>query len=72
VPELPVVTVYVDLLQKRIVGRRFVRAIVKSPFLLRSAEPSLGATFEKTVREILRAERGSLSASRRISGWCCI
>jgi formamidopyrimidine-DNA glycosylase len=54
VPELPDVSVYVEALQKRIAGRRFVRAIVKSPFLLRSAEPPLSATYEKNVVEIRR------------------
>jgi formamidopyrimidine-DNA glycosylase len=54
VPELPDVNVYVEALRKRIVGRKFVRAIVKSPFLLRSAEPPLSATFEKVVHDIRR------------------
>ncbi len=53
-PELPDVSVYVEALQKRIVGHRFVRAIVKSPFLLRSAQPPLSATYEKNVQEIRR------------------
>ncbi len=53
-PELPDVSVYVEALQKRIVGHRFVRALVKSPFLLRSAEPPLSATHGKMVREIRR------------------
>ena len=46
--------VYVEALRTRIDGHRFVRAIVKSPFLLRSAEPPLSATFEKTVHDIRR------------------
>ena len=54
VPELPDVSVYVEALQKRIVGHRFVRALVKSPFLLRSAEPPLSATYEKMVVEVRR------------------
>jgi formamidopyrimidine-DNA glycosylase len=54
VPELPDVSVYVEALQKRIAGHRFVRAIVKSPFLLRSAEPPLSGTYEKNVLEIRR------------------
>ncbi|HLI81840.1 MAG TPA: DNA-formamidopyrimidine glycosylase family protein, partial [Candidatus Binataceae bacterium] len=41
-------------LQARIAGRRFVRALVKSPFLLRSAQPPLSATYGQTVREIRR------------------
>jgi formamidopyrimidine-DNA glycosylase len=54
VPELPDVTVYVEALQTRIAGRKFIRVLVKSPFLLRSAEPPLSVTFGKTVREIRR------------------
>jgi len=54
VPELPDVSVYVEALQKRIVGRKFVRAIVKSPFLLRSAEPPLSATFDRMVNDVRR------------------
>lgn len=53
-PELPDVSVYVEALQARIVGRKFVRALVKSPFLLRSAEPPLSATYARMVREIRR------------------
>ncbi len=53
-PELPDVNVYVEALRTRILGRQFVRAIVKSPFLLRSAEPPLSATFDKTVRDVRR------------------
>jgi formamidopyrimidine-DNA glycosylase len=54
VPELPDVNVYVEALQRRIVDHRLVRAIVKSPFLLRSATPPLSATYEKSVLEIRR------------------
>jgi len=54
VPELPDVTVYVEALRTRTVGRKFVRALIKSPFLLRSALPPVSATFEKTVREVRR------------------
>ncbi len=53
-PELPDVSVYVEALRTRIRDRRFVRAIVKSPFLLRSAEPPLSATYDKTVRDLRR------------------
>jgi formamidopyrimidine-DNA glycosylase len=54
VPELPDVSVYVDALRTRIVGHKFVRALVKSPFLLRSAEPPLSATFGAMVQEVRR------------------
>src|ERR1700731_4528533 len=53
-PELPDVTVYVEALRARTVGHRLIRAIVKSPFLMRSVDPPLSATFGKTVREVRR------------------
>jgi formamidopyrimidine-DNA glycosylase len=54
VPELPDVTVYVEALRTRVVGHNFVRAIVKSPFLLRSAEPPLAATYGRAVLYVRR------------------
>jgi formamidopyrimidine-DNA glycosylase len=53
-PELPDVTVYVEALRARIVDHRFVRAIIKSLFLMRSAEPPIATTYGKTVREVRR------------------
>jgi formamidopyrimidine-DNA glycosylase len=53
-PELPDLTVYVEALQKRVTGRRLIGVTVKSPFLLRTAEPALGETAGRTVREIRR------------------
>jgi formamidopyrimidine-DNA glycosylase len=35
-------------------GRRFVRALVQSPFLLRSADPPISATVGRTVRNVRR------------------
>ena len=53
-PELPDVTVYVEALRTRTAGHKFVGALIKSPFLLRSAEPPVSATYGKMVREIRR------------------
>ena len=53
-PELPDVSVYVEALQARVVGHQLVRAMVKSPFLLRSTAPPISATYGRTVREIRR------------------
>lgn len=53
-PELPDVTVYIEALRERIVGRKLLRALVKSPFLLRSASPPLSATQGRTVHELRR------------------
>jgi formamidopyrimidine-DNA glycosylase len=53
-PELPDVTVYVEATRTRVVGHRLIRALVKSPFLLRTADPPLGATESTEVREVRR------------------
>lgn len=53
-PELPDVTVYVEALRARVVGHRFVRAVVKSPFLLRTADPPLSATQGAEVHDVRR------------------
>jgi formamidopyrimidine-DNA glycosylase len=53
-PELPDVIVYVEALSPRIVDRTLIRAIVKSPFLLRSATPPLSATYGTVVHEVRR------------------
>ncbi|MEO7143769.1 MAG: DNA-formamidopyrimidine glycosylase family protein, partial [Bryobacteraceae bacterium] len=53
-PELPDVNVYVEALQARVIGRTLTRALVKSPFLLRTADPPLSATQGKTVRDVRR------------------
>lgn len=53
-PELPDVSIYVEALRARIVGHKLNRALVKSPFLLRSANPPLSATQGATVREVRR------------------
>lgn len=53
-PELPDVTVYLDCLAPRIVGRRLDRVRLRSPFLLRTVEPPLAAVFGTTVRGLRR------------------
>jgi formamidopyrimidine-DNA glycosylase len=53
-PELPDVTVYVEALRTRIVGRELIRALVRSPFLLRSTNPPLSATHNRTVGDVRR------------------
>jgi formamidopyrimidine-DNA glycosylase len=42
-PELPDITLYIEALRARILGRRLERSRVLSPFLLRSVEPSIDA-----------------------------
>ena len=53
-PELPDVVVYIEALEKRIVGRRLDRVRLKSPFLVRTARPPIEAAHGKTVHSLRR------------------
>src|SRR5437016_4672956 len=53
-PELPDVTVYIEALEQRILGRILDRVRIGGPFLLRTADPSLEATFGHKVVALRR------------------
>ena len=53
-PELPDIVVYIEALEKRILGQKLERVRVASPFLLRTADPPLPRAEGKTVRELRR------------------
>jgi formamidopyrimidine-DNA glycosylase len=53
-PELPDVAVYVEALHERIVSHTLQRALIRSPFLLRSVTPPLSAAEGQVVREVRR------------------
>jgi formamidopyrimidine-DNA glycosylase len=53
-PELPDVTVYIEALERRLVGQALERVKLSSPFVLRSFDPPLDATFGRTVRGLRR------------------
>jgi formamidopyrimidine-DNA glycosylase len=53
-PELPDITIYIEALDRRIVGERLEAVRVRSPFLLRTFEPTLESTAGKIVRELRR------------------
>jgi len=53
-PELPDIVVYLDALAPRILGLPLERAQVRSPLLLRTAEPPLSAAVGKTVTGLRR------------------
>ena len=54
-PELPDITVYIEALEERIVGRPLERVRIASPFLVRTVTPALSAAEGGTVREVRRA-----------------
>ncbi len=53
-PELPDIVVYIEALEKRILGQTLERVRLASPFLLRTVDPPLSAVEGKTVRELRR------------------
>ena len=53
-PELPDVTVYIDCLRPRILGREIQGAKALNPFVLRTVDPPLASLVGRTVRSISR------------------
>ncbi len=53
-PELPDIVVYIEALEKRILGHMLEEVRVASPFLLRTADPPLRSVNGKTIRELRR------------------
>ncbi len=54
VPELPDIVVYIEALQKRILGQTLEGVRIASPFLLRTASPPPASAEGKSVRELRR------------------
>ena len=53
-PELPDIVVYVDALEKRVLGERLDRIRIASPFLLRTAAPPVADAEGTTVAQLRR------------------
>ncbi|HYY54994.1 MAG TPA: DNA-formamidopyrimidine glycosylase family protein, partial [Candidatus Dormibacteraeota bacterium] len=53
-PELPDVTAYVEALERRVRGRAVRKVRLRSPFLVRTADPPIAALDGKRVRGIRR------------------
>jgi len=53
-PELPDVVVYIEALERRVVGETLEQVRLKSPFLLRSVEPPVEATHGRIVTGLCR------------------
>jgi formamidopyrimidine-DNA glycosylase len=53
-PELPDVTVYIEALQERLLGRTLEAARVLNPFVLRSVDPPLESVEGQSVRALTR------------------
>ncbi len=53
-PELPDIVVYIEALERRIVGQRLERILLKNPFLLRSVDPPIDACNDQKVIALRR------------------
>lgn len=53
-PELPDITIYLEALEARIVGRRLEKIRINSPFLARTFDPPIEAAEGKVVRALRR------------------
>jgi formamidopyrimidine-DNA glycosylase len=53
-PELPDLTLYLEALQKRLIGQRLKRVQILSPFLLRTAVPPIQSAEARVVRNVRR------------------
>lgn len=53
-PELPDITVYIEALERRILGERLEQVRIASPFLLRTASPPVSETEGKKVLRLRR------------------
>src|SRR3954467_5247276 len=53
-PELPDVTVYVEALEARVLGKRLERVKLMNPFILRTAVPPIASAEGKRVTEMRR------------------
>jgi formamidopyrimidine-DNA glycosylase len=53
-PELPDITLYIEALGPRVLGAPLLAARVRSPFLVRTFDPPLGALTGKSVRALRR------------------
>jgi formamidopyrimidine-DNA glycosylase len=53
-PELPDITIYVEALERRVIGERLDGVRIQSPLLLRTFDPALETVNGKKVREVRR------------------
>jgi formamidopyrimidine-DNA glycosylase len=53
-PELPDITVYIEALEKRILGQTLEKATIVSPFLLRTVRPPLESATGRKVEQLRR------------------
>jgi formamidopyrimidine-DNA glycosylase len=72
VPELPDITIYLEALERRLVGQPLKQVRITSPFLLRTAVPPIHRVQGRKVTSLRRLGNASSLASKTIFGLCCI
>ena len=58
-PELPDVTVYIEALEARVLGKRLERVKLMNPFILRTAVPPIASAEGKRVTGMQRVRPGA-------------
>ena len=53
-PELPDITIYLEALDRFIVGRTLESVLIRSPFVLRTFDPNAAACQGQTVKSVSR------------------
>ena len=66
-PELPDITVYIEALEKRLIGRKLERIRIANPFLVRSVDPPISDTEGHTVVAIRRVGKANRDRFRERS-----
>ncbi len=69
-PELPDIVVYIEALERRILGHVLERVLVAGPFLLRTAMPPIDSTQGHTVKAIRRIGKRIAIGFDNELGWC--
>ena len=57
-PELPDITVYLEQLERRIVGQALEKLVIAKPFVLRTFDPPASEIVGRTMRGVRRMEKG--------------
>jgi len=71
-PELPDITVYLEALEARVLGRVLERIRIVNLFVLRTAVPPVSSLEGRRIIALRRLGKRIAFGCEGGSGWCCI